>query len=129
MVRSVCLKIVLHVLFGLEPRELDDGNILTITERINGLWIQAKDTGKPKESDKHELEEALAQVIPQVKRSNPHENPLNLIIPAYETLWRVVLSGFLQVTFVKGVQHIPYIQISPGRIPCQPHQRSHGIQA
>lgn len=40
----------------------------------------------------------LAQLIPQ-----EDDSPLNLIMPAYETLWRVVLSGFLQVTFVEGV--------------------------
>ena len=55
------------------------------------------------ESVKLNLQEALAQVIPEMDRSDPRKNPLNLILPAYETLWRVVLSGFLQVTFVKGV--------------------------
>ena len=103
LTRSVCLKIIFHVLFKLDPLNLDDGNISTITERINSLWIQSKNTETPVESDKLDLQEALARVIPQMKRSNARENPLNLILPAYETLWRVVLSGFLQVTFVKGV--------------------------
>ena len=103
LVRSVCLKITLHVLFKLDPLELDDWNISTITESINSLWIQSKGTGTPTKSDKHDLQEALAKAIPQEKLSSPHENPLNLILPAYETLWRVVLSGFLQVTFVQGV--------------------------
>ncbi len=82
---------------------MDEGHISTITESINKLWIQSKGTGTPVESDKHDLEEALAQVTRQKKPSKPSENPMNLILPAYETLWRVVLSGFLQVTFVKGV--------------------------
>ena len=103
LVRSVCLKTVLHVLFKVDPIKLDDGNISTITENINKLWIQSKETGMPEESDKKDLQEALAQVIPQKKWSSPPDNPLNLILPAYETLWRVVLSGFLQVTFVEGV--------------------------
>lgn len=98
----MCLKIVLHVLFNLDPLEMDCGNILTITESINTLWIQSKGTGLPVESDKHGLLEALAGILPKWDRSKPHENPLNMIIPAYETLWRVVLSGFVQVTFVKG---------------------------
>ena len=78
---------------------MDEGHISTITESINKLWIQSKGTGTPVESDKHDLNEALAQVI----HPKPGENPMNLILPAYETLWRVVLSGFLQVTFVNGV--------------------------
>lgn len=98
----MCLKIILHVLFELDPLRLDDRKISNITEGINNLWIQSKGIGMPVESDKHDLQEALAQVIPQMERSIPCKNPLNLILPAYETLWRVVLSGFLQVTFVDG---------------------------
>ncbi len=82
---------------------MDEGHISTITENINKLWIQSKGTGTPVKSDKDDLEEALAQVIPQTRFSIPSENPMNLILPAYETLWRVVLSGFLQVAFVNGV--------------------------
>ena len=100
MVRSVCLKVVLHVLFKLELREQDNEKISTITEKINKLWIQSKGKGTPVESDKDDLRKALDQVIPPMKKSDPSEEPLNLIIPAYESLWRVVLSSFLQVTFV-----------------------------
>ena len=102
LVRSVCLKIVLHVLFELGPLEMDEGDISTSAESINNLWIQSKGTAPIEESDKRVLQEALGRVIPEMKHSNPPENPMNLIMPAYETLWRVVLSGFLQVTFVKG---------------------------
>ena len=42
-------------------------------------------------------------MIPRWDCDDRRENPLNLILPAYETLSRVVLLGFLQVTFVKGV--------------------------
>ena len=102
LVRSVCLKVILHVLFDKSALSLDDKSILIITESINSLWIQSKDTKTPKASDKHALREALAQVIPEMMGSDPRKNPLNLIMPAYETLWRVVLSGFLHVTFVRG---------------------------
>ena len=103
LVRSVCLKIVLHVLFEENGLELEDSSILAMTKVINSLWIQSKGAGQPKEADKKILSQALAKVLPEMKWSSPHENPLNLIIPAYEALWRVVLSGFIQVTFVKGV--------------------------
>ena len=102
LVRSVCLKVVLYVLFDLEPLKLDDSNILIISESINSLWIQSKGNTAPAESDKHELDEALTQVLPEMELSSPRKNPLNLIIPAYESLWRVVLSGSIQVTFVNS---------------------------
>ena len=103
LVRSVCLKVVLFVLFDKNALDLEDSSILVITKAINSLWIQSKGAGLPIEADKNILKQALAKVLPEMKWSSPHENPLNLIIPAYETLWRVVLSGFIQVTFVKGI--------------------------
>ena len=81
---------------------LDNSSILTMTNAINSLWIQSKGAGMPTEADKNMLKQALAKVLPEMKWSSPHDNPLNLIIPAYEALWRVVLSGFLQVNFIKG---------------------------
>ena len=102
LVRSVCLKIILHVLFDKNPHETDNEIILTITKSINILWIQSKGTGQPSDADKCTLQNALATLFPEMKGSDKRQNPLNLIIPAYETLWRVVLSGFLQMTFVRG---------------------------
>ena len=60
------------------------------------------DIEKALAKDKDDLQNALAKVIPDWDHSDLHKNPLNLILPAYETFWRVILSGFLQVTFVKG---------------------------
>ena len=101
LVRSVCLKIVLHVLFDMNPLELDKESIVTITESINTLWIQSKDESEPSEADKSTLQEALKKFFPGMDPSNKRESPLNLIIPSYETLWRVVLAGFLRVAFVR----------------------------
>ncbi|KAM0805620.1 hypothetical protein BDR22DRAFT_884600 [Usnea florida] len=106
LVRSVCLDVILHVLYkknDLPWLEMDDESISTIAEKINSLWIESKGRKAPAKSDKRDLQNALAKVIPKWDGKDRRENPLNLILPAYETLWRVVLSGFLQVTFVKGV--------------------------
>ena len=115
LVRSVCLDVILHVLHkkeDLEWLEMDVESISTIAEKINSLWIESKGRKTPANSDMHDTEEelaknkvvlqnALAKVIPGWDGKNRRENPLNLILPAYETLWRVVLSGFLHVTFVE----------------------------
>ena len=102
LVRSVCLKIILHVLFDRNPLQLDNESIVTITESINTLWIQSKGKGVPSKADKSTLRKALEKFFPGMDSSKKRESPLNLIIPSYETLWRVVLAGFLQVTFVRG---------------------------
>ena len=115
LVRSVCLDVILHVLYkrkDLEWLEMDIESISTIAEKINSLWIESKGRKTPAKSDKHDIEKALAEdkknlqnalakVIPGWDGKNRCKNPLNLILPAYETLWRVVLSGFLHVTFVE----------------------------
>ena len=104
LVRSVCLKIILHVLFEMEPLELDNESIMTITESINTLWIKSKPKAEkgPSEVDKSTLHNALKVFFPEHNPKDHRKSSLNLIIPSYETLWRVVLSGFLQVTFVEG---------------------------
>lgn len=101
LVRSVCLRVTLQVLFKPSELKLEDENVAIMAESINSLWIQSKGSAAPLESDKYVLNKALTQTFPQMRWLDPRENPLNLIIPAYESLWRVVLSGFLQVTFVK----------------------------
>ena len=113
----MCLDVILHVLYkkkDLPWLEMDGESISTIAKKINSLWIESKARKTPAKSDKHKVEQALAEikndlqnalanVIPRWDGNDRRENPPNLILRAYETLWRVVLSGFLQVTFVKGV--------------------------
>jgi len=60
--------------------------------------MESKGSGEPKESSKSKLEKALLSVFPKMK-PEPRDKPLNLILPAYETLRRVVLSCFIEVTF------------------------------
>lgn len=86
---------------------MDNHSIRTITESINTLWISNKKKEVPSEAGKLNLKKALAVLFPEMnlletERVDNSKNPLNLIIPGYETLWRVILSGFIQVAFVKG---------------------------
>lgn len=103
LVQSVSLKISLHVLFGLSPLELEDEIISEIASSIDLLWRESKHSHIPAKADKSRLTSALARIFPQIGPC-PQDNPLNLILPAYETLWRVVLFCFIEVTFRKGRQ-------------------------
>jgi len=92
-------------------------DIIYIGQRINQLWITSKQknlTGGERLSWKHEtkLHNALRRVTfsaPEVGIGGftddstsldpeiPSQNPLNFLLPAYETMWRVVIRCFLEV--------------------------------
>ena len=99
-VQRMVLKFSMHVLFDVPLVDLDDDDVATIAEKINSLWLSSK-SSKPAESlhsDQQELRAALKNIFPQTGET-ARENPLNLILPAYETMWRVVLRCFLEVRF------------------------------
>lgn len=103
IVQFITLKISLQYLF-LETSSLEDGNAIKyIAKTINILWIKSKnkDTanhnegGWDEEQRLHHHIHSLTALDPK----DPHENPMNLILPAYETMWRAVLRGILEVYF------------------------------
>ena len=49
--QSITLKISLHVLFDLDPLQLDDELIVEIARSINFLWIESKSTKYPLDAD------------------------------------------------------------------------------
>ncbi|KAI9781100.1 MAG: hypothetical protein M1816_002571 [Peltula sp. TS41687] len=51
-----------------------------------------------KRSTERLLPHALHGILPNIEATS-RANPLNLILPAYETLWRVVLRCFIEVVF------------------------------
>lgn len=101
--QSVTLKMTLHVLFDLDPLQLDDKLILYIAQQINFLWAQSKSIKYPTDANQKGLRKALGSIFPGVGR-NARQNPLNLILPAYETMWRVALFCFIEVTFRQGAR-------------------------
>ena len=45
------------------------------------------------------LSKYLKSLLPSYSITDPKETPMNFIIPGYETLWRVVLQGFIEIGF------------------------------
>ncbi|TGJ84341.1 hypothetical protein E0Z10_g4411 [Xylaria hypoxylon] len=117
-VRVVSFSLVLHVLFGIKPSAINLGEVGKATEAINRLWIQSKDPDSiPSLRDQRLLDNALEILLNEspCKDGTP---PLNLIMPAYETLWRVVLLTFVSIAnqnvdprtteeLRKAVKHVP----------------------
>lgn len=129
LVQFVTLKVSLVYLFdGAEEAMAENGfaNVKYIGKRINELWIASKyededDKGLTWSSDTR-LRNALIEVttvpaaptmhMPGAFPSDTHEenkpisdldvsrtNPMNLILPAYETMWRVVMRCVLEVRY------------------------------
>lgn len=101
LVQTVAFKIAVQWLWGSEPDKVDHQAVLDATSEINRLWIASKTKTSNSSSsalDRSKLHNALTSILPE-HNLDGHENPLNLLLPAYETLWRVVLSGILEIVF------------------------------
>ena len=91
------------MLFDFDPLQLDDQPILEIAQSINFLWTESKSTKYPTNAGQECLRKALGFILPGVD-SNAGQNPLNLILPAYESMWRVALFCFIEVIFRQGAR-------------------------
>lgn len=130
LTQYITLKMSLCYLFdGAEEALKNDSqfsDIIYIGQRINQLWIKSKQTNHTEEEglswkDEKELHDALRRVtfsVPTVGIGGftddtttvdpevPSQNPMNLLLPAYETMWRVVIRCFLEVQH-RGAQNKP----------------------
>jgi len=110
LIQFLTLKISLLYLFGqrsgLENREA----VKYVAKTINILWIRSKAfrtnadfAAVAEQMWKHEYR--LRDHLRTITGANPGDsidnldNPLNLILPAYETMWRAVSKGVLEVYF------------------------------
>ena len=102
LVQTVTMSISLYVLFeSLNPLVLDVGLVSQTARCINELWIESKNNPPNKESvvmKRSELQQALGDISRDFDFT-PTRTPLNFILPAFETLWRVVLRCFIEVSF------------------------------
>jgi hypothetical protein len=100
------------------------GDVIYIGQRINQLWIKSKQKDSTKGErlswkDETKLHNALRRVTfsaatvgiggftddtTTVDPEIPSQNPMNLLLPAYETMWRVVIRCFLEVQH-RGAQN------------------------
>ncbi|KAE9375981.1 hypothetical protein N431DRAFT_532153 [Stipitochalara longipes BDJ] len=117
LVQSLVFRIVLSKFFPevLQPVEKD---VRFLTAHINSLWLATK--LHPSQADinvlelKRQLEIQLRKIfqISPNKQIGSKANPLNIIIPAYESLWRVVLRCFLEVRFRQNLKHVDEVDYS-----------------
>ncbi|KAA8893889.1 cytochrome P450 [Sphaerosporella brunnea] len=96
-VRQYVLTTILHIFFAdFVPFQPDA--VAELGDLIHSLWLQSK-VGAPSVTSQRRLQETLRHLFPGMT-----ENPLDLLLPAYETLWRTVMRCFLEVQFRAGEQ-------------------------
>lgn len=101
LIQLLSLKISLNVLFQKHPLASNDDVVSSLANNINDLWIESKllhPDEKRMAPLQHKLRANLVSLFPDHSLT-PHDTPMNLIIPAYETLWRVVLQCFVEIAF------------------------------
>ena len=110
--RVVTLKVMLRVLFDapdtiIHSKESTE-HLILIGQKINDLWIASKDKTKPlpkwDSEPNRDIHRALrascaTQDPDNVDPLRPEANPMNWLLPAYETMWRVVLACVIELRF------------------------------
>ncbi|KAL8851801.1 MAG: hypothetical protein Q9221_003315 [Calogaya cf. arnoldii] len=97
IVQAVTLKVVLSAFFDVDPATCTDNTASEIARLINLLWIQSKSETGSHSADFDLLKNLLHEI--GLDWNDNKENPLNILLPAYETLWRVVARCLVEVVF------------------------------
>ncbi|KAI4099745.1 MAG: hypothetical protein L6R37_005814 [Teloschistes peruensis] len=96
-VQIVSLKLIFKEFFKLDPIGLGDKTMLEIAQEINHQWIASKSVVS-EGSLGHGKFQALFESL-KLHSDRPRHNPLNTLLPVYETLWRVVTHCIIEVIF------------------------------
>ncbi|KAL8649525.1 MAG: hypothetical protein Q9210_004344 [Variospora velana] len=97
IVQIVALKTVLLVFFDVNQDAMTDEVVIRISKNINLLWIQSKSQTGNQSNNFEILQNDLKHL--GLEWTTSKENPLNMLLPVYETLWRVVARCLIEVVF------------------------------
>jgi len=91
-VQCVTLRVVLVGIMGVHTAvdSLDWESIVVVVEGITKLWSLSKNPGPSSRKLQMELKYHLRRLVPD---EDTYPNPLNFVVPAWETLWRVVATA------------------------------------
>ncbi|TGO28251.1 hypothetical protein BPAE_0030g00370 [Botrytis paeoniae] len=100
LIQVFCFRFVLLKFFPSEHTRPMQIPIIRITQLINSLWISSKCSCFTN-SSQIPMQKSLHRELDSLSLSTNYENenPLNVLLPAYETLWRIVLRCFLEISF------------------------------
>ncbi|KAJ7119010.1 hypothetical protein C8R44DRAFT_531116, partial [Mycena epipterygia] len=88
-VRGVTLRTIIVGLLdpNADTTSLASGDVDVVTELITDIWLLSKKPGKIPEHLLQRLNDRLRRLVPD---EAAYPNPLDFVIPTWETLWRVV---------------------------------------
>lgn len=93
--RLMCFVAALDIIFPTTRQVTSDYEKLDwITQTINDLWLQSKSKAPQNDRLLSKLRDELQSLLPEER-----DDPLALILPAYETPWQVVLLTYVHVAF------------------------------
>ncbi|CAG8286927.1 unnamed protein product [Penicillium olsonii] len=108
MAQILTLRVVLRVMFDKTDQDkICDMSILTLAQSINRAWIAQKGAQENqilRFEDDVPMQEALFDIF-GTRNIMPGNNPLNIILPSFETMWRIVLRTVLEIGFVGSAEH------------------------
>ena len=92
LVQGVCLRVVLVGLLGVEAsvESFAKEDVVKAASHINLLWALSKKPGQTPPHLLPELRVVLRRLVPDTEK---YPNPVDFVIPAWETLWRVVAGA------------------------------------
>ncbi|KAI4717564.1 hypothetical protein E4T48_06231 [Aureobasidium sp. EXF-10727] len=103
VVQLLTLKTMMRVLWpDRDPKQSTNEQITTLAHEVNQQWLRS--TGHNNSDNpswlfhkQESLSNAVKAVFPDWNEADSTENPCNLILPGYETMWRVVLRCFVEI--------------------------------
>ena len=103
VVQLLTLKTMMRVLWpDRDPKQSTNEQISTLAHEVNLQWLRSKECNADDDPtwlfDKQtSLKDAVKAVFPDWDETDSEHNPCNLILPGYETMWRVALPCFVEV--------------------------------
>lgn len=101
LVRFVTFCTVLSAFWDVDTDKMDLDDVEFVTDGINTLWCESKIKHESDERHVALLQGTMERLRKWIHMADtegrPEDNPLNILIPAYETLWRVVGHTILEV--------------------------------
>lgn len=112
LIQAITMQVVLLIFFRIGEGQVPHHEIMDLVGAINRTLMSAKSIKTlVRFKDNKDLQHALMTVFQNPEVVEPQTNPLNYILPAYETLWHSALMLFNEIGFDTGREHPEWQQL------------------
>ncbi|KAI5286713.1 hypothetical protein KEM54_006568 [Ascosphaera aggregata] len=99
LTQSLAMRLALKVIFGTDISQVLEADVATVANATNRIWLESKSREVDDITpvvEHSEVQDALRRLCPRSDPLDRFQNPMNKILPAFETMWRVSLRLFLE---------------------------------